>query len=97
MIKFVCDRCSAMIEDWRTRYTLRVELFAAYDILKLTGDEVTPERDLRHEIVRLIRQLEKEDPKKLTDQVYFSLIKDLCPRCRDEVQKELEETVGKWV
>jgi hypothetical protein len=85
-----------MIEDSRTRYTLRVELFAAYDILKLSGEDLSPDRDLRQEIALLIRQLEKEDPKKLTDQVYFGLQKDLCPRCRDEVQKEIEATVAEW-
>jgi hypothetical protein len=96
MIKYVCDRCSAMIEDSRSRYTLRVDLFAAYDILKLTGEDLSPDRDLRHEMALLIRQLEQEDPKKLTDQVYFGIEKDLCPRCRDEVQKEIEATVAGW-
>lgn len=96
MIKYVCDRCSAMIEDSKARYSLRVELFAAYDILKLTGEDLSPDRDLRHEIALLIRQLEKEDPKRLTDQVYYVLEKDLCPRCRDEVQEEIETTVASW-
>lgn len=96
MIKYLCDRCSAMIEDSRTRYTFRIELFAAYDVLKLTGEDLAPDRDIRAEITRLIRELEKEDPKKLTDQVYFGLEKDLCPKCRDEVQKGIEGMVAEW-
>ena len=47
MIKYLCDRCSAMIEDSRTRYTFRIELFAAYDVLKLTGEDLAPDRDIR--------------------------------------------------
>jgi len=96
MIKFVCDRCSAMIEDSRTRYALQMDLFAAYDILKLGVKELDPERDLRREIADLVHRLEKEDPKRLTDQIHFGVRKDLCARCRDEVQKEIEEMVAGW-
>jgi len=85
-----------MIEDSRARYALRVDLFAAYDMLKLEAKDLSPERDLRKEIADLVRRLEKEDPKKLTDQVYFGLRKDLCARCRDEVQKEIENLVAGW-
>ena len=83
-----------MMEDSRVRYTLRVELFAAYDILKITGKDLSPDRDLRQEIDDLIKRLEKEDPQKLTDEVYFRLEQDLCPKCRAIVFEEIKKRYG---
>ena len=90
MIKYVCDRCSAMLEDSRVRYTFRVELFAAYDLLNIRPEDVSPTRDLRKEIERLIRKLEKEDPERLSDEVYYGIELDVCPKCRAELYEEIK-------
>jgi hypothetical protein len=83
-----------MLEDSRVRYTFRVELFAAYDILKIGRKELPPDRDLKQEIAKLIRELEQQDPEKLTDEVYYSVQLDLCPRCRQEIYEEMKSRFG---
>ena len=94
MIKYVCDRCSAMLEDSRVRYTFRVELFAAYDLLQIGEEDVSPSRNIRKEIASLISKLEKEDPEKLTDEVYYGIELDLCPKCRQELYEEMKSRFG---
>ncbi len=95
MIKYVCDRCSAMIEEDRLRYTFRIELFAAYDIMKIRPKDVRPDRDIMKEIDDLIRKLENEDPEKLTEDVYYRIEQDLCPKCRRIVLAEIKGKYGK--
>ena len=83
-----------MIEEDRLRYTFRIELFAAYDILKIQPKDVGSDRDIMKEIDDLIRKLENEDPEKLTEDVYYRIEQDLCPRCRREILAEIKERYG---
>lgn len=90
MIRYVCDHCSAMVEETRVRYTFRVEFFAAYDGLEIAPGDLKPDRNIRGEIEELLRQLESEDPEKLMDEVYFKVELDLCPKCRKQLYGEMK-------
>ena len=91
MIKYLCDRCSALIEDSRARFSLRVELFAAYDGLEIRSDEDLHNRDIRAEIEQLLDQIKDSDPARLTREVYARYDFDLCKTCRDHWLQQLED------
>lgn len=90
MIKYVCDRCSALIEEPHARFSLRIELFTAYDGMEIRSDAELKQRDIRAEIEQLIKKLEKMDPKRLEQEVYSRYEFDLCRNCRDQMLQRLE-------
>lgn len=90
MIKYLCDRCSAMIELNRARFVLRIELFAAYDGLEIRSVQELQERDIRSEIQQLLKKLESMDSKQLEREVYSRYEFDLCKNCRDLLLQRLE-------
>lgn len=76
----VCDACGdgLLLED-DTRYTLRIEGFAAYDPLEITQKDL--EGDLAGQAEQLLEELCTLDPETLQDQVHRSFRYDLCTRC----------------
>jgi len=90
MIKYLCDRCSALIEQSRARFTLRVELFTAYDGLEIRSSEELNSRDIRAEIQQLIKEMQGMDPKQLEREVYARYEFDLCKECRDQLLEQFE-------
>ena len=88
-VKYMCDRCGASIADSRNRYKLKMQLYAAYDGMELSAEELRSNRDLKHEIEQLIKEMESMDERDLTDQVYADFEYDLCPACRNEVYEQL--------
>lgn len=91
MIKFVCDRCSALIEQSKIRFTLRIELFAAYDGLDIRSLKDLQNRDIQAEIQQLLKKMETMDPKQLERDIYSRHEFDLCKNCRDQLLQQLEE------
>lgn len=90
MIKYLCDRCSALIEQSRARFALRVELFAAYDGLEIRSADELKQRDIRAEIAQLLSEMKGMDPKQLEREVYARYEFDLCKACRDELLQRFE-------
>jgi len=88
---FVCDRCGKpLLVDEDVRYVLKMELFAAYDPMELTHDDLAQDR--RTEIADLIDQMQRMDPKKLEESVYKRMVFDLCPACQRAV---LDDPLGR--
>ena len=90
MIKYLCDRCSALIEQSRARFALRVELFAAYDGLEIRSAEDLKQRNIRAEIEQLLSEMQGMDPKQLEQEIYARYEFDLCKACRDELLQRFE-------
>lgn len=80
-----------MIEKQRARFSMRIELFAAFDGLELPSREQLRKRNFRDEMKKLLEQMEGMDPKQLEKEVYARFEFDLCRKCRDELLKQLEE------
>ena len=81
MAQFCCDMCGKpLLVDEDVRYILKVEVYAAYDPMELTDDDLKASR--LKEIRELVKRMEHMDPKELEDQVYKKLTFDLCPACR---------------
>ena len=80
-MKLACDRCGkTLLLDEDVRYKVRIQVYAAYDPMELTADDL--ETDHRAEMRRLLKQLEGQDPDEVQDTVYRELDFDLCPACR---------------
>ena len=87
MVHYTCDMCGKpLLVDEDTRYVVRVEVFAAYDPLELTEEDI--EADHLEEISHLIEKMERMDPEELEDDVYKSFRLDLCPACRKKFVEE---------
>ena len=76
-----CDACGdGLLIDADVRYLVRIEVFAAYDPMELSREDLA--RDHRSEMARLIEDMRHMDPQELEDQVYKKLQFDLCPKCQ---------------
>jgi hypothetical protein len=76
----VCSRCSAELRPGRGElYVVRIEAFADPSPPDLTSEDLM--RDLRGEIDRLIRSLDRLSPQEAMDQVYRRLTIFLCNAC----------------
>jgi len=87
MAGFCCDMCGRpLLVDSDVRYVVKIEVFAAYDPMELTADDLR--QDHLDEIRELARTLAKADPQTLEDQVYRDFTFDLCPRCQKRYPKD---------
>jgi hypothetical protein len=76
-----CDVCGKpLLADEDLRYVARIEVYAAYDPMELTAEDLRA--DNRAEIERLVRLMHKRDPSELAAQVYEEFRFDMCPQCR---------------
>jgi hypothetical protein len=80
MIARVCDRCGQPIEEGQLRYTAKIQVFAAYDPLNITFDEL--ERDYASELRQVLEQCRGLSEAELMRDVYVEYQFDLCPACQ---------------
>lgn len=80
MIRYHCDGCGRNLAKGSLRYTVTVDVKAAYDELEVGLLDLV--RDHRDELARLIEQLRERDVKELEESVYKHLELDLCPSCQ---------------
>ncbi len=82
-----CDICGkALLIDEDVRYLLRIEVFAAYDPLELTKEDL--QKATREEIGRLIEKMRDMSPEELEDSVYKKFAFQLCPVCQRRYIKD---------
>jgi len=80
MITYQCDGCGKELPKHALRYTVKIEVAAAYD--KLVVGLVDLVRSHRAELLELIEELKNKDPKELEEGVYKQILLDLCPSCQ---------------
>jgi hypothetical protein len=87
MIHFTCDACGKkLLENEDVRYCVQVEVYAAYDTMELTEDDLLDVHD--KEIEELYREIEDTDEEELQNSVYKKLSFDLCPSCQKSYIKD---------
>ncbi|KPJ54618.1 MAG: hypothetical protein AMS16_04600 [Planctomycetes bacterium DG_58] len=87
MAGFCCDLCGKpLLVDSDVRYVVKIEVFAAYDPMELTVEEL--KQDRLKEIRELVRRLSEMEPRELEDQIYRSFTFDLCPQCQKKYLKD---------
>ena len=79
-----CDRCGeGLLLEEDVRYVLRIELFAAYDPLELTAEDLR--KDFDAEYRRLLEAALERPVEELQNEVHFARAFDLCGRCQRAV------------
>jgi len=80
MISRICDRCGQPLEDGALRFTAKIHLFAAYDPLDITFEDMT--RDHEQEIRKIAAECKGMTEEELMEDVYLEFKFDLCPPCK---------------
>lgn len=80
-----CWRCGKELFAGNLTYVVQVRVFADFD-----GLLVEPPEGVDEALKRLLKQIERADPRQLEKEVYeeFSLL--LCKSCRDRFADEIE-------
>lgn len=76
----LCDRCGQPIEDGALRYIAKIQVYAAYDPMHITFEDMT--RDHRPEIQAILKQCEGMTEEELMQDVYVDFAFDLCRPCQ---------------
>jgi hypothetical protein len=85
MIARICDRCGQPIEEGALRYVAKIQVFAAYDPLEITFEDIA--RDHTQEIKDILKQCEGMTEEELMRDVWVEMQFDLCPPCQREYIK----------
>lgn len=80
MITRACDRCGQPIEDGALRYEARIQVFAAYDPLDITFEDLS--LDHSAEIRRILAECKDVSEEELMKDVYVEFHFDLCRTCQ---------------
>jgi hypothetical protein len=80
MITHLCDRCGRPIEKRELRYVAKIQVFAAYDPLEITFEDLL--RDHRRDIEQILEQCEQLTEEELMRDVYVQFQFDLCRTCQ---------------
>ena len=87
MIQLTCHICGkTLLLDEDVRYTVKIEVFAAYDPLEITAEDL--EKDYRKELRELVERMKEMDPEEAQDSVYRMFTFQLCPKCQKEYIKD---------
>ena len=80
MLIYHCDGCGKDIPPKTLRYTVTIDVKAAYDTVEIGLSELL--QDHRKEILKLIQQLESQSADEVESSVFKRLTLDLCPSCQ---------------
>lgn len=80
MITYHCDGCGRVIAQKDLRYTVEINVRAAYDKLEVGLSDLV--RDHRSEILALIEQMKNRPISELEEGIYANIKLDLCPACQ---------------
>lgn len=76
----ICDSCGQPLETGAVRYIAHIEVYAAYDPLEVTLDDLL--RDHTREIEQIYEQCAGLTEEELMREVYVEFTYDLCPACQ---------------
>lgn len=80
MVTYRCDGCGVELEQNALRYTVEIDVRAAYDTIEVHLADLI--RDHRAEILALIERLKQKSPQEVEESVYKHIKLDLCPSCQ---------------
>ncbi|NOZ19667.1 MAG: hypothetical protein GXP25_01120 [Planctomycetes bacterium] len=83
MIHYSCDMCGkGLLVDEEVRYIVKIEVYAAYDPMELTEEDL--EEDHLNDIEKIYQQTENMSEEELQDDVYKCFRFDLCMTCQKQ-------------
>lgn len=77
---FRCDGCGHEMKRGDLRYTVKIDVRAAYDTIEIGLADLV--RDHRAELLALLERSSDADPSDIEATVYKHFKLDLCPRCQ---------------
>jgi len=80
VVTYRCDGCGAELAQKALRYTVKIDVRAAYDELEVGLVDLV--RDHRAEILALIERLKDKSAREIEETIYTNLQLDLCPSCQ---------------
>jgi len=80
MVTYRCDGCGVELAKNALRYTVSIDVRAAYDQLEVGLADLV--RDHRAEIRALIERLKHKSAREVEETVYKCIKLDLCPSCQ---------------
>ncbi len=80
MVYYKCDGCGKQLAQHALRYTVEIEVRAAYDTMKVHLSDLL--HDHRADMLALIDQLKLKSTRELEESVYTNMTIDLCPQCQ---------------
>ena len=87
MVHYTCDMCGkALLLDEDVRYVVKIEVYAAYDPMEVTEEEI--DEDHTEELNQLCESLENADEREVEEQVYKTFRFDLCAGCHERYLKD---------
>lgn len=86
MVQYQCDGCRIPMEKGALRYTVTIDVRAAYDKLQIGLMDLI--RDHRAEMLALLEQLRDRSATEIEEQVYKQITLDLCPQCQKAFIKD---------
>ena len=91
MITRLCDRCHTPIEEGALRYVAKIQVYAAYDPLNLTFQDL--QRDYTQEMREILEKCKGLTEEELMRDVFVELHFDLCRPCQQAYLKNPLPTV----
>jgi hypothetical protein len=82
----ICDRCGRPILQGELRYLAKIEIYAAYDPLEITAEDLA--RDTSRELEQLLRQCEQLTEAELMRDVHVAYQFDLCRGCQQRLVQD---------
>lgn len=76
-----CDRCGKSIGKKAVRYIAKIQVYAAYDPLEITGKDLR--RDHTKDIQKILKQCETMTEEELMSGVYVDFEFNLCRSCQE--------------
>lgn len=86
MVQYQCDGCKVPMQKGDLRYTVTIDVRAAYDELQIGLMDLI--RDHRAEMLDLLEQLRDRSATEIEEQVYKQITLDLCPKCQKTFIKD---------
>jgi hypothetical protein len=86
MISRACDRCGQPLEDGALRYVAKVQVYAAYDPLEITFEDLAVDQE--EQIARILEECRDLTEEELMRDVYVDFRFDLCPSCQKSYIKD---------
>lgn len=86
IVKYTCDSCGKRLNRGELRYVLKMELYAAPEVV-ITEEDL--KKDLSEEIKRLAEITKGMSKKDLSEEVFVSYKLTLCKNCRDILARRI--------
>lgn len=79
-MSYVCDGCGKKLKKGVLRYTVKIDVRAAYDTLEVGLIDLV--RNHEEEIRQILESLETAAQQEVEDSIYKLIELDLCPSCQ---------------